>query len=81
VAVLRSRISGPHRLAKYIGTRGSTQGDRKEASPAPKATKKDIFSILRFVMIVLLDQKYSIIYSAAVTKESEVTGSDETFKL
>jgi hypothetical protein len=29
----------------YTGTRGSTQGDRKDNSPAPKATQNDIFSI------------------------------------
>ena len=44
-AVFESRISGPHRLAKYTGTKGSTQGDTKEASPAPKATNNDISSI------------------------------------
>ena len=46
IAVLESRISGPHRLAKYTGTKGSTQGDRKDKSPAPKATKSGICSII-----------------------------------
>jgi len=45
-AVFESRISGPHRLAKYTGTKGSTQGDTKEANPAPKAAKSDISSII-----------------------------------
>ncbi len=41
--VFESRISGPHKLAKYTGTNGITQGDAKETNPAPKAAKSDIF--------------------------------------
>jgi hypothetical protein len=40
-----SSISGPHRLAKYTGTKGSTQGDKKDNSPAPKAIQSGIFSM------------------------------------
>ena len=31
-------ISGPHRLARYTGTKGMTQGDSKDSRPALKAT-------------------------------------------
>lgn len=41
-----SNISGPYKLAKYTGTRGNTQGERKDSSPAPKANKADAFSII-----------------------------------
>jgi len=45
---LASNISGPARLARYTGTRGRTQGDRKESSPATNANtnESDIFSIV-----------------------------------
>jgi len=46
LSTLGLNILEPHKLAKYIGTRGSTQGDRKDNSPAPKATKNDISSIV-----------------------------------
>ena len=32
-----SNISGPYKLAKYTGTSGTTQGDRKDSTPALKA--------------------------------------------
>jgi hypothetical protein len=35
-------ISGPTKLARYTGTKGNTQGDRKDNSPALKATTIDI---------------------------------------
>ncbi|GAI29777.1 unnamed protein product [marine sediment metagenome] len=35
-------ISGPTKLARYTGTKGKTQGDRKDNSPALKATTIDI---------------------------------------
>jgi len=43
--LLASNISGPTKLAKYTGTNGNTQGDRKDNSPALKATIIDILSI------------------------------------
>jgi len=39
-------ISGPAKVARYTGTRGKTHGDRKDNSPALKATIIDTFSIL-----------------------------------
>ena len=44
-AALPSNISGPQRLARYTGTKGSTQGDKKDKSPAPKAIKAGMCSI------------------------------------
>jgi hypothetical protein len=32
----------PPKRQRYDGMRGSTQGDTKESSPAPKARKKEI---------------------------------------
>jgi len=61
--VSESRISGPHRLAKYTGTSGSTQGDTKEASPAPKAAKSDMFSIsvpVTALMLIDLTQNFKL---------------------
>jgi len=43
--LLALNISGPAKLARYTGTKGTTQGDRKDNSPALKATIIDIFSI------------------------------------
>ena len=37
--------SGLYRMERYTGTMGSTQGERKDTNPAPKATKSGIFSI------------------------------------
>ena len=45
-AVFELKISGPHRLAKYTGTSGSTQGDINEANPAAKAAKSEMSSII-----------------------------------
>ena len=45
LAKLDSNISGPHKLARYTGTKGSTQGDKKDSNPALKATRRDICSI------------------------------------
>lgn len=50
LAALVSNISGPARLAKYTGTRGSTQGDTKEAIPAAKAIKNDVCSIVYVII-------------------------------
>jgi len=41
------KISGPARLPRYIGTKGSTQGDKKDNSPAIKAIIGEMFSIPR----------------------------------
>ena len=38
------RISGPARMAIYIGARGKTHGRRKELSPATKAVTTDMLS-------------------------------------
>ncbi|MBA7703274.1 hypothetical protein ES703_112056 [subsurface metagenome] len=43
---LASNISGPARLARYTGTKGSTQGDKKDNSPATKAATNAILSII-----------------------------------
>jgi len=60
-SVLTSKISGPARLARYTGTKGITQGDRKLTSPAPKAIRIDIFSIIYFTTILMLiDLPYDI---------------------
>ena len=40
-----SNISGPHRLARYTGTRGSTQGEKNDTNPALKAITIDAFSV------------------------------------
>ena len=48
LVALSSNISGPTKLARYTGTSGSTQGDRKDNSPALKANKNDISSIIYF---------------------------------
>jgi len=41
-----SSISVPQTLARYTGTKGSTQGEKKESSPAPKATASETSSII-----------------------------------
>ena len=51
--------SGPARLARYTGTKGTTQGDRKDNSPALKATIIDIFSIL-IANLMLINLKLNI---------------------
>ena len=42
---LASNISGPAKLARYTGTRGSTQGDKKDNRPALKAARIEILII------------------------------------
>jgi len=44
------------RLARYTGTRGSTQGERKDSNPAPKATNNDIFPIITAYSITYLEK-------------------------
>jgi hypothetical protein len=39
------RIDIPAMLARYTGTKGNTQGDKKESIPATKAAGKVIFNI------------------------------------
>jgi len=39
------RIDIPAMLARYTGTSGNTQGDKKESIPATKAAGKVIFNI------------------------------------
>ena len=53
LVIVASNISGPARLARYTGTRGSTQGDRKDSNPAVKATKGDKCSII-YIMTVTI---------------------------
>jgi len=57
---LGSNISGPHKLARYTGTRGNTQGDRKDASPAPKATRSGIGSVISRLMLIELAQNIKL---------------------
>jgi hypothetical protein len=45
-AALSSNASAPTKLARYTGTRGKTQGERKESNPPLRATMTGIFSIL-----------------------------------
>jgi len=47
---LASNISGPARLARYTGTRGSTQGDKKDNRPALKAARSEMLIIISIVI-------------------------------
>jgi len=40
-----SNISGPYRLERYTGTKGTTQGDRKDSNPALKAATIEMLGI------------------------------------
>jgi len=40
-----SSISGPYKLARYTGTKGTTQGDRKDSTPALKAAIIEMLGI------------------------------------
>ncbi|MBT9166422.1 MAG: hypothetical protein DDT25_01107 [Chloroflexi bacterium] len=44
---LRSSTEAPARFARYTGTNGSTQGERKERTPAPKEIKSEISDIVK----------------------------------
>lgn len=64
-AVSDSRISGPQRLAKYTGTNGNTQGDTKEANPAPKAAKSDTFPTIYIkTCFMLIDLAWNIKFTS-----------------
>lgn len=45
LAVPVSSISGPYKLARYTGTKGTTQGDKKDSTPALKAATIEILGI------------------------------------
>ncbi len=71
LSVLASKISGPARLARYTGTKGITQGDKKLTSPAPKATKNGIFSIIYFTTtLMLIDLPYDIKFQGRATDKA-----------
>ena len=63
----------PHRLARYTGTRGSTQGERKDSNPAPKATNNDIFPVITAYSITYLEKflpKLKIVLSVMAIQAS-----------
>jgi len=65
------RIDIPTILARYTGTSGNTQGDRKESIPAAKATGKVTFNIktsLNYPMVTL----YRFLWPAGIP--SSITG-------
>jgi hypothetical protein len=45
IEVFGSSISEPTKMAIITGTIGNTHGETKDTNPAPKAAKKEIFSI------------------------------------
>jgi hypothetical protein len=46
-----SRGLMPPTMLRYEGIRGSTQGDRNENNPAPKAKSKERFSVIRLIIV------------------------------
>jgi hypothetical protein len=44
------RTDAPAMLARYTGTSGKTQGDKKDKIPAAKAVKKDVPGIYMFLL-------------------------------
>jgi hypothetical protein len=44
------RTDAPAILARYTGTSGKTQGDKKDKTPAAKAGKKDMLGIYIFLL-------------------------------
>jgi hypothetical protein len=51
-----SRGLMPPTMLRYEGIRGSTQGDRNENNPAPKANKQERFSVIRLIILDDLSQ-------------------------